>query len=86
MAEDIFDGLPPPLAAHDATVEQERPSLSERRDSSALPMPSIRPPALKSALKRDKPPESPGEGILGFPLFYISSLDFFLPVDREFSD
>ncbi|KAL0913702.1 hypothetical protein M5K25_017181 [Dendrobium thyrsiflorum] len=48
MAEDIFDGLPPPSATHDATVEQER-----------RPSTSVRPPALKSALKRDKPLESP---------------------------
>ncbi|XP_020593706.1 uncharacterized protein LOC110033888 isoform X4 [Phalaenopsis equestris] len=61
MADDIFHGLPPPSATHEAVVEQVLPSISERRYSSPIPIPSIRPPALKSALKRDKHPESPGE-------------------------
>ncbi|KAK1267476.1 hypothetical protein QJS04_geneDACA000356 [Acorus gramineus] len=55
MADDLFLGLPPPSSTPSA--EEGRP-VSVKRSSSAAPAPA---PALKSVLKREKPPNSKSE-------------------------
>ncbi|CAK9153047.1 unnamed protein product [Ilex paraguariensis] len=62
MAEDIFQGLPPPCAPPPPPIEQ---SLNNNSTDAKEPLPNqplpSPPPALKSALKRTKPPESQPE-------------------------
>ncbi|PKA59199.1 hypothetical protein AXF42_Ash001292 [Apostasia shenzhenica] len=61
MAEDIFEGLPPPSAQF-GSEEREQLVTPKTRDSSpAAAPPSASLPALKSALKRDRPPQSQEE-------------------------
>ncbi|XP_010935760.1 uncharacterized protein [Elaeis guineensis] len=59
MADNLFQGLPPPSATPPAAPEQ--PPTSVKRDPSPAPSSAAAaapPSPLKSALKRDKPPES----------------------------
>ncbi|OAY75786.1 hypothetical protein ACMD2_01366 [Ananas comosus] len=56
MAENLFEGLPPPSATPSAAVERSPPPPPSAKRPS--PPPQLPPPALKSALKRDKPSES----------------------------
>lgn len=83
MAGDIFEGLPPPSSAHGVTAERQRTSTtSERRQSSPSPLSAAPPPALKGALKRDKPllgddppTESPGEVVPQRRLRFKTTVD-----------
>ncbi|KAK8945128.1 hypothetical protein KSP39_PZI008671 [Platanthera zijinensis] len=81
MADDIFDGLPPPSTSHDATAERHRLSTSERRHSSPSTLSAAPPPALKGALKRDKPllgdnpAESSGEAVPQRRLRFKTTVD-----------
>ncbi|KAK8946223.1 hypothetical protein KSP40_PGU014018 [Platanthera guangdongensis] len=81
MADDIFDGLPPPSTSHDATAERHRLSTSERRHSSLSTLSAATPPALKGALKRDKPllgdnpAESSGEAVPQRRLRFKTTID-----------
>ncbi|KAK6911346.1 hypothetical protein RJ641_023439 [Dillenia turbinata] len=82
MGESLFDDLPPPSSSSNPEALQEhhgeeehhssKPSASKESSSSSAQVPP--PPALKSALKRSKPPESlpianaPGEKKLRFKM------------------
>ncbi|KAG6519262.1 uncharacterized protein LOC121967429 isoform X1 [Zingiber officinale] len=56
MADDLFQGLPPPSSAPSPPPEKRSPSPIER--DSPPPPPPAPAPILKSALKRDKPSDS----------------------------
>ncbi|CAL9071246.1 unnamed protein product [Musa textilis] len=52
MADDLFQGLPPPSTASPPQLPEQPAASSSKRDSPPPPAPA---PILKSALKRDKP-------------------------------
>ena len=56
MADNLFEGLPPPSANSLPSSEHEAP-----QPQAPVPVPAPK-PILKSALKRSKPTESEAEG------------------------
>nr|DAD19836.1 TPA_asm: hypothetical protein HUJ06_021299 [Nelumbo nucifera] len=56
MAENLFQGLPPPSNRPPQPSVSEQSSEATKKESSPVPAPA---PILKSALKREKPPPEP---------------------------
>lgn len=77
MADDLFLGLPPPSSAPAPAAVEQRDAISTKKESSPAPAPAPAPaPLLKSALKRDKPPETPVEGASRSFCHFITGLRF----------
>lgn len=77
MADNLFEGLPPPSSQpqnHEQEREQQPAPTTKKRESSPLPAPA---PILKSALKK---PKTGSEGLpilfsfmfLFFPLIFLN--------------
>ena len=63
MGDNLFKGLPPPSAPPPLPhAEQQRQSSITTAAAAKESLPNPPPPALKSALKRTKPPESLPQG------------------------
>lgn len=60
MADDLFQGLPPPSTASPPQLPEQPAASSSKRDSPPPPAPA---PILKSALKRDKPSDPQDAGV-----------------------
>lgn len=99
MADNLFEGLPPPSVNPLAPPPEQHQQESHQNpktpthvngESSSFPAPN---PVLKSALKRPKPiePNPPPEGIVLLPLFfrvpgyYVQFVQFsLLPISFQF--
>lgn len=79
MAENLFQGLPPPATSPSRSSVQHRQeqslklNVNKGNNNNARDSPPIPNPALKSALKRPKPPALNQEGLSCFVLFLILS-------------
>jgi len=58
MADDLFEGLPPPSSITQSQPQLPTPSVSTNKTESSSSVPSAPKPILKSSLKRPNPTQS----------------------------